>query len=95
MSDGNLPASAAERVQLRSFDNRINELSSKINEIPLTQTIEEKERDVLQSVEELGQLQEAIRTLFNEIIKKIEDEKDEETIGKLKDILSKIKDDYV
>ncbi len=77
--------------ELRSFDNRINELSLKINEIPVAQAIEEKEKEILQSMNELSQLQEDIRSLFNKIYKKIEAEKDEETIGKLKDILLRMK----
>ncbi len=77
--------------ELRSFDNRIKELSLKINEIPVTQAIEDKEKDILQSVSELNQLQEDIRSLFNKIYKKIEAEKDDETIGRLKDILLRIK----
>lgn len=78
--------------ELRSFDNRINELYLKMNEIPVAQAIEEKEKEILQSMNELSQLQEDIRSLFNKIYKKIEAEKDEETIGKLKDILLRIKD---
>ncbi len=77
--------------ELRSFDNRINELSLKINEIPVAQAIEEKEKEILQSMSELSQLHEDIRSLFNKIYKKIEAEKDEETIGKLKDILLRMK----
>ncbi len=76
---------------LRSFDNRINDLSSQINEIPVNQAIEEKEKDVLHSMNELSQLHEDIRSLFNKIYKKNEAEKDVETIGKLKDILLRIK----
>ncbi len=77
--------------ELRSYDNRINELSLKINEIPVTQAIEDKEKDILQSMSELSQLQEDIQSLFNKIYKKIEAEKDEETIGRLKDILLRMK----
>ncbi len=78
--------------ELRSFDNRINELSLKINEIPVAQAIEEKEKEILQRMNELSQLQEDIRSLFNKIYEKSDAEKDEETIGKLKDILLRIKD---
>ncbi len=76
---------------LRSFDNRINDLSSQINEIPENQAIEEKEKDILHSMDELSQLHEDIRSLFNKIYKKSEAKKDVETIGKLKDILLRIK----
>ncbi len=76
---------------LRSFDNGINELSLKINEIPLTQTIEEKENDVLHSMDELDQLLKEIRSLFNEIYNKSNAEKDEETASKLKGILLRMK----
>jgi uncharacterized coiled-coil DUF342 family protein len=77
--------------ELRSFDNRINELSVKINEIPVTQAIEEKEKEMLHSMNELSQLQEDIRSLFNKICKKNEAEKDMETIGKLKEIILRMK----
>jgi uncharacterized coiled-coil DUF342 family protein len=76
---------------LRSFDNRINELSLQINEIPVTRAIEEKEKDILHSMDELSQLHEDIRSLFNKIYKKSDAEKDEETIGRLKDILLRMK----
>lgn len=77
--------------ELQSFDKRIKELSLQINEIPVTQLIEEKEKDVLHSMNELVQLQEDFRSLFNKIYKKSEAEKDMETIGRLKDILLRIK----
>ncbi len=77
--------------ELKAFDNRINELSSKINEIPVTRAIEEKEKDILHSMDEFGQLHENIRSLFNKIYKKSDAEKDEETIGRLKDILLRMK----
>ncbi len=81
--------------ELRSFDNRINELSLKINEIPVTQAIEEKEKDVLHSMNELSRLQEDIQSLFNKIYKKSDAEKDEETVGRLKDILLRMKNDNI
>lgn len=77
--------------ELKSFENRINELSLKTKEIPVTQAIEEKEKGILHSIDELGQLNENIRSLFNMIYKKSDAEKDEVTIGKLKDILLRIK----
>ncbi len=77
--------------ELRSFDNRIDELSLQINEIPVIRSIEEKEKDVLHSMNELSQLQEDIRSLFNNIYKKSEAEKDIETIVRLKDILLRMK----
>ncbi len=76
---------------LRSFDNRIDELSSKTKEFPVTLAIEEKEKDILHSKDELGQLHENIRSLFNKIYKKNDAEKDEETVGRLKDILLRMK----
>ncbi len=76
---------------IRSFDNRINDLSSQINEIPVSRAIEEKEKDILHSMDELSQLHEDIRSLFNKIYKKSDAEKDEETIGRLKDILLRMK----
>ena len=77
--------------ELEAFDNRINELSLQINEIPVTRSIEEKEKDILHSMDEFGQLHENIRSLFNKIYKKSDAEKDEVTIGKLKDILLRMK----
>jgi len=77
--------------ELRSFDNRINELSSKMSEFPVTQAIEEKEKDVLHSMNELNQLHGDIRSLFNKIYQKSDVEKDAETIGKLKDIILRMK----
>ena len=76
--------------ELRSFDDRINELSLNTKEIPVTQAIEEKEKEVLHSMNELSRLKEDIRSLFNKIYKKSDAEKDEETIGRLKDILLRV-----
>ncbi len=76
---------------LRSFDNRINDLSSQINEIPVNQAIEEKEKDILHSMDELSQLHEDIRSLFNKTYKKSDAEKDEKTIGKLKEMILRMK----
>ena len=81
--------------ELRSFDNRINDLSLKMNEIPVTQAIEEKEEEIKHSMDELGQLNENIRSLFNKIYEKSIAEKDEETVGRLKDILLRIKNDNI
>ena len=75
--------------ELKSFDDRINELSLRTKEIPETSAIEEK--DILHSMDELSQLNENIRSLFNKIYKKSDAEKDEVTIGKLKDILLRLK----
>ena len=77
--------------ELRSLDNRLNELSSKMSEFPVTRAIEEKEKDILHSMDEFGQLHENIRSLFNKIYKKSDAEKDEETIGKLKEIILRMK----
>ncbi len=75
-----------------SLDKKIEELDGKIyNDFINFTEIEQKKKDILIDVEKLIQLHEKIVLLFDDVYKKSKSEKDIETLAKLKDVVSRIK----
>lgn len=75
-----------------SLDKKIEELDGKIyNDFINFTEIEQKKKDILIDVEKLIQLHEKIVLLFDDVYTKSKSEKDIETLAKLKDVVSRIK----